>query len=155
MGRAHPARAAAVAADPLAHRRFERPWTAAAAFRPYVGYGRVSRPRIDSTATLTQSRTSPTVAPTTTTASGAKNAICSSEYLVTHVPISQIATTTTAIGRTQTAVHGTEGTLASVTGDVDYVSGEDYVVEFLGYRFGFNARDFEERVTAAGGQARV
>jgi hypothetical protein len=33
--------------------------------------------------------------------------------------------------------------------DVDYVSGEDYVVEFLGYRFGFNAVDFEERVTAA------
>jgi hypothetical protein len=33
--------------------------------------------------------------------------------------------------------------------DVDYVSGEDYVVEFLGYRFGFNALDFEERVTAA------
>jgi hypothetical protein len=36
-----------------------------------------------------------------------------------------------------------------VASDVNYVSGEDYVVEFLGYRFGFNARDFEERVTAA------
>jgi len=36
-----------------------------------------------------------------------------------------------------------------VAGDVNYVSGEDYVVEFLGYRFGFNALDFEERVTAA------
>ena len=36
-----------------------------------------------------------------------------------------------------------------MSGDVDYVSGEDYVVEFLGYRFGFNAFDFEERVTAA------
>jgi hypothetical protein len=36
-----------------------------------------------------------------------------------------------------------------VGSDVDYVSGEDYVVEFLGYRFGFNARDFRERVTAA------
>ena len=33
--------------------------------------------------------------------------------------------------------------------DVDYVSGEDYVVEFLGYRFGFSAFDFEQRVTAA------
>ena len=30
-----------------------------------------------------------------------------------------------------------------------YTSGEDYVVEFLGYRFGFNAYDFEQRVTAA------
>ena len=33
--------------------------------------------------------------------------------------------------------------------EANYVSGEDYVVEFLGYRFGFNATDFEERVTAA------
>jgi hypothetical protein len=31
----------------------------------------------------------------------------------------------------------------------NYCSGEDYVVEFLGYRFGFNAQDFEQRVTAA------
>jgi hypothetical protein len=34
-------------------------------------------------------------------------------------------------------------------GEVNYVSGEDYVLEFLGYRFGFGARDFEERVTAS------
>jgi len=33
--------------------------------------------------------------------------------------------------------------------EANYGSGEDYVVEFLGYRFGFNADDFEERVTAA------
>jgi len=33
--------------------------------------------------------------------------------------------------------------------EVNYTSGEDYVVEFLGYRFGFNQLDFEERVTAA------
>ena len=30
-----------------------------------------------------------------------------------------------------------------------YTSGDDYVIEFLGYRFGFNGEDFEERVTAA------
>jgi hypothetical protein len=36
-----------------------------------------------------------------------------------------------------------------VPSEVNYMSGEDYVVEFLGYRFGFNALDFEERVTAA------
>ncbi len=30
-----------------------------------------------------------------------------------------------------------------------YSSGDDYVVEFLGYRFNFNAFDFEQRVTAA------
>jgi len=29
------------------------------------------------------------------------------------------------------------------------MSGEDFIVEFLGYRFGFNQQDFEERVTAA------
>jgi hypothetical protein len=33
--------------------------------------------------------------------------------------------------------------------EANYWSGEDYVVEFLGYRFGFNGQDFEQRVTAA------
>jgi len=33
--------------------------------------------------------------------------------------------------------------------EANYASGDEYVVEFLGYRFGFNADDFEERVTAA------
>jgi hypothetical protein len=33
--------------------------------------------------------------------------------------------------------------------EANYASGDDYVVEFLGYRFRFNAVDFEERVTAA------
>jgi hypothetical protein len=36
-----------------------------------------------------------------------------------------------------------------VTTEPNYWSGEDYVVEFLGYRFGFGAQDFEQRVTAA------
>ena len=31
----------------------------------------------------------------------------------------------------------------------NYNSGDDYVVEFLGYHFSFNAFDFEQRVTAA------
>jgi hypothetical protein len=31
----------------------------------------------------------------------------------------------------------------------NYSSGDEYVVEFLGYRFSFNADDFEQRVTAA------
>jgi hypothetical protein len=31
----------------------------------------------------------------------------------------------------------------------NYRSGDDFVVEFLGHRFEFNAEDFEERVTAA------
>jgi hypothetical protein len=36
-----------------------------------------------------------------------------------------------------------------VDGAGNYDSGDDYVVEFLGYRFSFNAADFRERVTAA------
>ena len=34
-------------------------------------------------------------------------------------------------------------------GDANYSSGDDYVVEFLGYRFSFNGADFEQRVTGA------
>jgi hypothetical protein len=33
--------------------------------------------------------------------------------------------------------------------DSNYSSGDDYVVEFLGYRFSFGERDFEGRVVAA------
>jgi hypothetical protein len=33
--------------------------------------------------------------------------------------------------------------------DANYSSGDDYIVEFLGYRFAFGATDFEGRVVAA------
>ena len=33
--------------------------------------------------------------------------------------------------------------------EANYTSGDDYVVEFLGFRFAFNSFDFEQRVTAA------
>ena len=33
--------------------------------------------------------------------------------------------------------------------ETNYHSGDEYVVEFLGYRFGFATQDFEQRVTAA------
>ena len=33
--------------------------------------------------------------------------------------------------------------------DVNYDSGDDFLIEFLGYRFGFNAIDFEQRVSGA------
>ena len=39
-------------------------------------------------------------------------------------------------------------TLPAVS-EANYNSGDDYVVEFLGYRFSFNGQDFEQRVTAA------
>ncbi len=38
--------------------------------------------------------------------------------------------------------------LAAVS-EPNYHSGDDYVVEFLGYRFSFNVDDFEQRVIAA------
>jgi len=43
----------------------------------------------------------------------------------------------------------TPGYAWSVEADPNYNSGEDYLVEFLGYTFSFNAEDFEQRVTAA------
>src|SRR5438874_10507754 len=42
-----------------------------------------------------------------------------------------------------------QGYASLVDGAGNYHTGEDYVVEFLGYRFSFNADDFEQRVTAA------
>ena len=33
--------------------------------------------------------------------------------------------------------------------EANYVSGDDYVIEFQDHRFGFNASDFAQRVTAA------
>jgi hypothetical protein len=42
-----------------------------------------------------------------------------------------------------------QGYASTVDSEANYSSGEDYVVEFLGYRFSFNAADFEQRVTAA------
>jgi hypothetical protein len=41
------------------------------------------------------------------------------------------------------------GYAAAVEAAGNYHSGDDYVVEFLGYRFSFNSLDFEERVTSA------
>jgi hypothetical protein len=41
------------------------------------------------------------------------------------------------------------GYAAAVEAAGNYRSGDDYVVEFLGYRFSFSSLDFEERVTAA------
>jgi hypothetical protein len=42
-----------------------------------------------------------------------------------------------------------KGTLQAVEGAGNYDSGDDYVVEYIGYRFSFNAEDFGQRVTAA------
>jgi hypothetical protein len=44
--------------------------------------------------------------------------------------------------------HRGRAILNAVT-ETNYSSGNDYVVEFLGYRFAFGSFDFEQRVTAA------
>src|SRR5438445_1451606 len=59
--------------------------------------------------------------------------------------IPAIAARATGMRKTRTA----QGYASPVDGAGNYHSGEDYVVEFLGYRFSFNAYDFEQRVTAA------
>ncbi len=90
------------------------------------------------------------MAPTTTTASGAKYAICSSEYFVTQAPTSQIASTISAMTahRRRSFTSESLDTLNRMLA-ANYRSGDDFVVEFLGHRFEFSARDFEERVIAA------
>src|SRR5262245_20759688 len=42
-----------------------------------------------------------------------------------------------------------QGYASAVDAEANYNSGDYYVVVFLGYRFSFNAADFEQRVTAA------
>ena len=90
----------------------------------------------------------PANAPTATTAIGVKTAISSSENFVTHAPTSQTARTTKIIGMTSCRCTGRRVPFDPMT-EPNYASGEDYFVEFLGFRFGFNALDFEERVTSA------
>jgi hypothetical protein len=41
------------------------------------------------------------------------------------------------------------GAILLHVGHTNYSSGDDYELEFLGYRFAFNSTDFEERVVAA------
>src|SRR3989440_6515784 len=59
--------------------------------------------------------------------------------------IPAIAARATGMRKARTA----QGYASPVDGAGNYHSGEAYVVEFLGYRFSFNAADFEQRVTAA------
>jgi hypothetical protein len=48
----------------------------------------------------------------------------------------------------QSGAHRAKGYARTVV-EANYVSGDDYVIEFQDHRFGFNASDFEQRVTAA------
>ena len=98
--------------------------------------------------TFTHRRITPASRPSATTAIGVKTAISESEYFVTQVPTSQTTRTTTIIGITKRLSTGRRVPFEPMN-EANYASGDEYVVEFLGYRFGFNADDFEERITAA------
>src|SRR5438477_11764221 len=66
--------------------------------------------------------------------------------------MSAVAATRTKTAATDAGmrnVRTTPGYASTVDSEANYSSGEDYVVEFLGYRFSFNDSDFEQRVTAA------
>jgi hypothetical protein len=98
--------------------------------------------------TFTQRRITPARRPSAATAIGVKTAISENEYLVTQVPTSQTARTPKIIGITSRRSTRRRVPFGQMS-ETNYASGDEYVVEFLGYRFGFNADDFEERITAA------
>src|SRR3954449_9085451 len=95
-----------------------------------------------------QKTTNPARAPTPMTSTGASRAARWNERSLTAT-----ARTTTAVTATDAAnsraLTGPQAMLETMV-EANYVSGDDYVIEFQDHRFGFNAGDFEERVTAAG-----
>ena len=98
-----------------------------------------------------QSSARPTTAPVPTTITGASASTCSVESSNSQATAERAEDTQRAGDPQDQSAHEcsvTPGYPVAVT-ETNYWSGEDYVVEFLGFRFGFNARDFEQRVTAA------
>src|SRR3954469_1069387 len=94
-----------------------------------------------------QKTTNPARAPTPMTSTGASRAARWNERSLTAT-----ARTTTAVTATDAAnsraLTEPQAMLERMV-EANYVSGDDYVIEFQDHRFGFNASDFEERVTAA------
>src|SRR5947208_4389968 len=94
-----------------------------------------------------QKTTNPARAPTPMTSTGASRAARWNERSLTAT-----ARTTTAVTATDAAnsraLTEPQAMLERMV-EANYVSGDDYVIEFQDHRFGFNAGDFEERVTAA------
>src|SRR3954470_11943200 len=92
-----------------------------------------------------QNMTRPASAPSPITRTGASSAARWNERSVIHT-----ATTTTAVTATEAAnsraLTGAQAMLGPVV-EANYVSGDDYVIEFQDHRFGFNAGDFEEGST--------
>ena len=98
--------------------------------------------------TFTQSRITPARRPSAATAIGVKTAISEKRVLRrpgAHDPDHQ---NDHDHRDHELPVHGRRVPFGQMS-ETNYASGDEYVVEFLGYRFGFNADDFEERITAA------
>ena len=104
--------------------------------------------RSDSRAAFTQSRTRPTTAAVPTTITGASARTCSVESSNSQATPKRREDAERPGDPEESAAHARDYPFA-VSTEPNYWSGEDYVVEFLGYRFGFNGEDFEQRVTAA------
>src|SRR6476661_1537037 len=104
----------------------------------------------ESQPTRPQKVRSPATAASPITRTGARSAARPNERSV-----SQTVTTTSAVTATDAAARRalTGANLARryarLVTEANYVSGDDYVIEFHEHRFGFNSSDFEQRVTAA------
>src|SRR5689334_1032186 len=94
-----------------------------------------------------QKTTSPANAPTPITSTGASSTARWNDKSLTATVITTIAVTATDAAKRR-ALTGPKAMLETVA-EANYDSGDDYVIEFQDHRFGFNAEDFEERVTAA------
>jgi len=90
----------------------------------------------------------PATAANPTTITGARYAArCTDQPSASAVATTRATTTTAATGMRSERTG--QGYASTVEAETNYSSGDDYLVEFLGYSFSFNAEDFEQRVTAA------
>ena len=87
------------------------------------------------------------MAPTPITSTGASSTARWNERSVIQTAATTIAVTA-ADAANNRVLTDPKAMLGAVV-EANYVSGDDYVIEFQDHRFGFNAEDFEERVTAA------
>src|SRR5437588_8123987 len=90
----------------------------------------------------------PATAANPTTITGARYAARCTDQPSASAVTTTSATTTTAAAGMRSERTG-QGYASTVETETNYSSGDDYLVEFLGYSFSFNAEDFKQRVTAA------
>src|SRR5262249_19963470 len=125
-----------------------RTTNSASTARPHAMSSRGGRVRrTESQPIRPQKTTRPATAPRPITRTGASRAARWNERSVI-----QTARTTSAVTATDAAssrvLTGAKAMLGPVV-EANYLSGDDYVIEFQDHWFGFNAHDFEQRVTAA------